>query len=367
MRGIRRRLCALLLSVAALAVLPGVRAVAALPESIVMEAGGAVSVPGSALLRARVSEGATLNGQRLTAEGASTLTYDLLGLLPVKTVSVSAQPERRLIPGGQSVGIAIDTRGVVVVGGSDSAALDGETVTLDVLRDGRTMTRDVIPALDGRDGVWRLGAWVRDSTAGVGTLTFIDPETGLYGALGHAITDADTSVTLPVGVGELYDNRVVDVTPSKKGRPGEVTGDFVFDPQVIGTVERNAPQGIFGHAEGDGDSLYPEGLPAAHRSELRAGAASLITTVDGAGPAEYACEIVRLTGEAGPRSMVIRITDPVLLERTGGIVQGMSGSPILQDGRLVGAVTHVMVNDPTMGYGICIETMLDAAGKGMGN
>ena len=394
MRGIKRRLCALLLSVAALAVLPGVRAVAALPESIVMEAGGAVSVPGSALLRARVSEGATLNGQRLTAEGASTLTYDLLGLLPVKTVSVSAQPERRLIPGGQSVGIAIDTRGVVVVGNSDlgatpsparlaglrsgdiiqringkpvlsakalSAALDGETVTLDVLRDGRTMTREVAPALDGRDGAWRLGAWVRDSTAGVGTLTFIDPETGLYGALGHAITDADTSVTLPVGVGELYDNRVVDVTPSKKGNPGEVTGDFVFDPQVIGTVERNAPQGIFGHAEGDGDSLYPEGLPAAHRSELRAGAASLITTVDGAGPAEYACEIVRLTGEAGPRSMVIRITDPELLKRTGGIVQGMSGSPILQDGRLVGAVTHVMINDPAMGYGIDIDAMLRAA------
>ena len=306
--------------------------------------------------------------------------------------AANASTERRLIPGGQSVGIAIGAAGVVVVGMSDlggtpsparlagvrsgdiirsingepvnssealSNFLDGGAVTLDILRNGRPIACHVAPALDDRDGRWRLGAWVRDSTAGVGTLTFIDPETGTYGALGHAITDADTSVTMPVGVGELYANKVVDVTPSRQGKPGELTGDFVFHPEAIGTVEVNTERGIFGHAEGVNRGLYPDGLPLASRSELHTGPASLLTTVDGGNTAEYDCEIVRLR-DVGNRSMVVRVTDPELLRMTGGIVQGMSGSPILQDGRLVGAVTHVMINDPAMGYGIAIDAMLEA-------
>lgn len=401
-----RRLALLLaLSMAALMLMPGISTVAALPGAIVMRSGGRLELPATALMRASLAGDAadmafTGGGVRLTAGdvGTARLTYSLLGMLPVRTVNVSVEPEVRLIPGGQSVGIAIDTAGVIVVGASDLGATpsparaagikagdiiqsvdgaaidsadalsehlsDGNAVTLGLIRDGAASTCVVVPALDERDGCWRLGAWVRDSTAGVGTLTFIDPETGAYGALGHAITDADTSVTLPVGTGELYANQVVDVTPSVHGRPGELTGDFIFSPNAVGTVELNTPRGIFGTAEAAGEGLYPEGLPAARQGEAHPGAATLLTTIDEGGVREYACEIVRLNERGGDaRSLVLRITDLALLERTGGIVQGMSGSPILQDGRLIGAVTHVMINDPAMGYGIGIERMLEEARK----
>ena len=395
---VRRRLKLTLAgAMAALMLMPGISRVAALPTTITMGEGGAVKLPTSALLRADMADAETEDTFTITAGnlGKTSLNYALLGVLPVKTVNLSVEPERRLIPGGQSVGIAIDTAGVVVVGASDigtkpsparlaglrsgdiiqkvngmtigsaeelSERLEGDdAVTLDVSRNGKPLTCLVTPAMDAKDGRWRLGAWVRDSTAGVGTLTFIDPETGLYGALGHAITDVDTSVTMPVGVGELYENNVVDVTPSRQGKPGELTGDFVFKPEVIGTVERNTERGIFGHSSKTEQSLYPEGLPIAHWNELHTGPAVLLTTVDGGGPREYTCEIVRLNPGSATRSMVVRVNDPALLEKTGGIVQGMSGSPVLQDGKLVGAVTHVMINDPAMGYGISIDAMLEAA------
>ena len=320
--------------------------------------------------------------------GAETLTAS------VSATGASAGKARRLIPGGQSVGVAMNTAGVVVIGTSDlgklpspirkagiqngdiirrvngvevnsSEALSGmirssEAVELEVEREGRTVTCAVQPALDSRDGRWRLGAWVRDSTAGVGTLTYYDPETGNYGALGHAITDADTRVTMPLSAGALYKNRVMDVTPSQRGKPGELTGDFVFDGSTIGTVEKNTVHGIFGEMDGAvTNALYPLGLPTATRGEIHTGAATILATVDESGPREYSCEIVRVNDRAvGARAMVLKITDTGLLDKTGGIVQGMSGSPILQDGRLIGAVTHVMVNDPAMGYGISIEEML---------
>ena len=401
-----RRLAALLaLSMMALMLMPGFSTVAALPGAIVMRAGGQIELPAGRLMRASLSgDAAALSpcgeGFQLTAgnRGQARLTYSLLGMLPVRTVSVSVEPEKRLIPGGQSVGIAIDTEGVIVVGASDlgrtpsparaagiktgdilqrvnGAAIEsaeglseqingGGPVTIDVLREGRTVSCQVAPAQDPRDGRWRLGAWVRDSTAGVGTMTFIDPETGVYGALGHAITDVDTGVTMPVGVGELYENSVMDVTPSAKGSPGELTGDFIFRPAVTGTVAVNSSRGIFGCVEAGENALYPEGLPAAKQGEIHPGAASLLTTVDGGGVKEYQCEIVRLNDRGGDgRNLVLRVTDPALIEKTGGIVQGMSGSPIIQDGHLIGAVTHVMVNDPAMGYGISIERMLEEAEK----
>ena len=402
----RRRLTALLAaSVAALTLSGGVSTVATLPRRIVMRTDSAVEMPTSSLLRARIEGGdADISAGRdgaiaLTAgnAGDASLTYSLLGVLPVKTVNVSVEPERVLMPGGQSVGIAINTEGVIVVGASDlgrtpspiraagirtgdiikrvngTAVLSaealsemvngGETVELDVQRGGDTMTKAVTPALDARDGRWRLGAWVRDSTAGVGTLTFSEPDSGLFGALGHAITDVDTSVTMPVGEGALYENRVVDVSPSTQGAPGELTGDFVFNPTAIGTVRLNTGRGIFGSMDTPTVSeFYPNGLPAAPRRELHTGPATLLTTVNGEQVDEYACEIVRVNESSrDARDMVVRVTDDRLLDLTGGIVQGMSGSPIIQDGRLVGAVTHVMVNDPAMGYGISIESMLESA------
>ena len=396
-------------SLAMLSLSPQIGAVARLPDNVVMDVGAAMVIPVSSAVRASVDgDGANLaayqgnrDGLRLTAgsSGEVNLTFRLLGLLPLRTVKVSVQPQRILVPGGQSVGVAMNTRGVVVVGNSDLGrtpsparlagiksgdvieSVDGEAITsakqlsaclskgatakLMLLRGGKSMECDITPARDSRDGTYRLGAWVRDSTAGVGTLTYFDPQSGGFGALGHAITDIDTGVVMPVGAGEIYANRVVDVTRSREGTPGELSGDFFSAPSRLGAVTLNTQYGIFGTGDGPVESaLYPEGLPIAGLDRVHEGAATLIATVDDGGPREYGCEIVRVSnaGEPAERSMVIRITDRELLERTGGIVQGMSGSPLIQDGCIIGAVTHVMVNDPTMGYGIGIETMLAASG-----
>ena len=408
---IRRRLAWTLAALAALMLTPQMDALARLPDELVLGEGTVTVIPVSAavwadagggdeaLVRVQSRQGESGGALALTAghAGEGELTFRLLGLLPVRRVKLKVQPERLLVPGGQSVGVAINTGGVVVVGNSDlgktpsparvaglksgdviqsvdgaeiagaaelSACLaTGETAHLRVLRGKQVLECDVTPALDARDGRYRLGAWVRDNTAGVGTLTFYDPRTGGFGALGHAITDIDTGVRMPVGEGEIYDNRVVDITPSRSGAPGELTGDFLEQTQPVGSVTLNTEYGIFGSASRPiRSTAYPKGIPAANRRQIRAGEATLLTTLDDGGVRAFDCEIVRLSDRAEPasRAMVIRVTDPELLDRTGGIVQGMSGSPLIQDGRIVGAVTHVMVNNPAMGYGICIDTMLRA-------
>ncbi len=400
---IRRRLGALLAAAtAALMLSPQLGALQRLPDEVVLGAGTAWELPVSSAVKVAATNGAEIDADsaggltlRAGDAGEGELTFSLLGLLPIRTVKLSVQPRRVLVPGGQSVGVALRTGGVVVVGNSDlgrtpsparlaglksgdvirsvdgarvtgaqqlSASIaDGEVARLEVLRNGSVVECDVAPVRDERDGQYRLGAWVRDSTAGVGTLTYYDPENGGFGALGHAITDVDTGVVMPVGEGGLYNNRVVAVKPSREGAPGELTGDFLGETEALGRVMGNTESGIFGTADAPiENALYPEGLPVADRAQIHTGAASLITTIDAGAPREYACEVVRLSEAANPgaRAMVIRVTDPALISRTGGIVQGMSGSPILQDGRIIGAVTHVMVNDPAMGYGILIETML---------
>lgn len=418
-----RRLGVLLAAaVAAMALSPQLVEVSRLPDEMVLGAGTVTQIALPAAMRAEAAGSATAadpaeddrvrgicaevddsGSLRLTAgdAGEGALTFKLLGLLPVRTVKLSVQPQRVLVPGGQSVGVALRTGGVVVVGNSDlgrtpsparlaglksgdviqsvdgaavtgaaelsAAVSDGDVAHLRVLRGGDVLECDVTPAQDERDGQYRLGAWVRDSTAGVGTLTYYDPNSGGFGALGHAITDVDTGVVMPVGEGEIYNNRVVDVKPSREGAPGELTGDFLGQTRALGSVTQNCESGIFGEADAPlVSALYPDGLPAATQGEIHEGAATLITTVDGDGPREYACEVVRVSeGEhASSRALVIRVTDPALLKLTGGIVQGMSGSPLIQDGRIIGAVTHVMVNDPTMGYGIRIDTMLEAGQQG---
>jgi stage IV sporulation protein B len=404
----RRLALTLAAATAALALSPQLGAVTRLPEEMVLDAGAVTVIPVSSAVvaDARDADGVIAERDggdlRLTAgdAGEGRLTFSLLGVVPLRTVKLSVRPGRVLVPGGQSVGVAMTTGGVVVVGNSDlgqkpsparlagirsgdviqcvngveidgatqlsECLADGGAARLKVLRDGKALEYEVTPVRDERDGQYRLGAWVRDSTAGVGTLTYYDPNTGGFGALGHAIADIDTGVMLPVGDGALYANRVTKVTPSRTGAPGELSGDFMKQRAELGRVTSNCEYGVFGHAGAPlADGLYGEGLPVASRSQIHTGAASLLTTVDGGGVGEYGCEIVRLSDSPQPaaRAMVIRVTDPRLLERSGGIEQGMSGSPLLQDGRIIGAVTHVMVNDPAMGYGICIETMLEAEGE----
>ena len=412
MRENRRKqlVCTLALSLGMMAVTSQIGTVSLLPERMILHAGSVAEIPVSMAVSAGVDmpgnviagieRQGTDGSLRLTAgeAGETCVTFRLLGLLPVASMDVSVQESRRLIPGGQSVGVAINTDGLLVVGASDlgntpsparvAGLRPGDVITrvngqpvgsaeqfskmigkdpaeLELKRDGETLNVGIVPAVDSRDGEYRVGVWVRDSTAGVGTLTFYDPENGDFGALGHAITDVDTGILMPVGEGAIYENDVVDITPGLEGAPGELTGDFFLTDRAVGEVYVNSECGIFGSSAREFENaLYPDGLPAAVRSEVREGPASLLTTLSDGVLREYDCEILRINSQSAgsTRSMVIRITDEELIEQTGGIVQGMSGSPIIQDGKLIGAVTHVLVNDPTKGYGIFIENMLDAAG-----
>ena len=240
----------------------------------------------------------------------------------------------------------------------------GQANELEIVRDGEALTVSVTPATDPRDGVCRLGVWVRDSTAGIGTLSYYDPDDGSFGALGHAIEDVDTGVLLPVRCGGIYESSVVDVNKGRHGTPGELLGQFFDAEDRLGEITGNTDCGIFGTADVPFvNPLYPDGVPVSLRSEVREGPAQLLTTLTDGEIAAYDCQIVEVKegGDDSTRSMVLRVTDEDLLARTGGIVQGMSGSPIIQDGKLAGAITHVLVSDPSRGYGIFAQNMLDAA------
>lgn len=302
-----------------------------------------------------------------------------------------------LVPGGQSIGVAVNTGGVVVIGASDigstpsparlaglrsgdvivaidgvephssaeiAGMLDGDECRVTYSRNGEQHEALLKPAYDKSDGLYKLGIWVRDSAAGIGTLTYYDPETGRYGALGHAITDADAGIVLPVNEGTIYENSIIGVEKGRSGRPGEILGQF-YDGGAVGDVDMNSVYGIFGDMGAAPETTeYEGGMETMPKDELHTGKATILTTVDDAGLREFECEIVRIdrSEQAQNRSFTIHITDDELISVTGGIVQGMSGSPVIQDGRLAGAVTHVYVDDPTMGYGVFIDNMLEAAG-----
>lgn len=310
-------------------------------------------------------------------------------------IRVEALPER-LIPVGHTVGIKLFSQGILVVGLSEVegaagrcaparecglrvgdlivsaggeelesteqfqsvvARSNGNPVALSVRREGRALELQAEPARGG-DGVARLGAWVRDSLAGIGTMTFYDPETGAFGALGHGINDTDTNLLMPLDVGAVMYARVKAVKPGEAGTPGELRGDFDLQ-QDLGALYANTARGVFGTMEETSLVKSQEALPVAKPEEIRRGPAEILANVSGDTVERYKVEIERICAPNSPsQNMVVHITDPRLLSATGGIVQGMSGSPIVQGGKLIGAVTHVMVGDPTRGYGIFITNML---------
>ena len=377
---------------------PWVREAASLPDALTLTSGQkfvvqtglpmlAASDGGAVSVLASQDERVTISAE---AGGQTSVTFSLLGLIPVHETRVNVVEERTLIPGGQAVGVALKTRGVLVV--SDAAkgralragdvilSADGknvestkalseqvgtaqtDTVSLEVLRGGQTITVDAQAEPDPSDGRRKLGVWVRDSTAGVGTLTYIDPANQAYGALGHAIVDADTGRLLAAREGAILHASIVGVTKGQSGKAGELKGNFLKAGEQIGSLMENCEYGIYGVLDDMPENLlYPQGLRAGARSAVHTGAASIIATVDADGPQEYGVEIVRCFAQSEPsqKGMILRVTDERLLEKTGGIVQGMSGSPILQDGRIIGAVTHVYLSDATQGYGMYIEWMLE--------
>ena len=229
-------------------------------------------------------------------------------------------------------------------------------------RDGQELQVTAHAVQCSADGSYKLGAWIRDSMAGIGTLTFYDPESQVFGALGHAVSDVDTAQLMPLQSGSILYAQVEDVQKGQAGAPGELHGTFQTD-RDLGELSANTTGGLFGTLT---DASLVQGLqpmPVAGRDEVHTGPAVIRSNIAGDTVEEYAVEITHIDPESGDsnRDLMLTVTDPRLLEATGGIVQGMSGSPLIQDGKLVGAVTHVLVNDPTQGYGILMEHMLDAA------
>ena len=334
------------------------------------------------------------------SENSTTATVRLFGIFPVAEPAVELSGETYVVPGGTPFGIKIFADGVLIIGtgsvttpqGSQNparqagirqgdliskvngytvntnaalqklvAASGGKALRLQVRREGKTFGAEITPVKD-KAGVYRLGLWVRDSTAGLGTLTFYDPVTGVYGGLGHGVCDADTGELMPILSGEILSATVVGIKKATAGTAGELKG-MLNDSKKLGTLAINTATGVYGVL-----NSVPTGqtVRVARKQEVQTGAATLLCSVDGH-TRSYTCKITRVHLENKEhKDMVIKITDDRLLTAAGGIVQGLSGSPILQNGTLVGAVTHVFVNDPQKGYAIFAETMWETA-QGVAN
>ncbi len=232
---------------------------------------------------------------------------------------------------------------------------NGECLNLTVKRNNKRMELTLNP-IKTENNVYKAGMWIRDSSAGIGTITYYDGETNTFGALGHGICDADTGTLMPLGKGEICTAQITEIKSGEKGSPGGLNG--YFENTVLGNVTQNCETGIYGTISNSG-VFTNEILPVADKTEIKKGKAQIISTIDENGAKKYDIEIcsINLTHDVNKR-LVIKITDEQLLKKTGGIIQGMSGSPIIQNNQLVGAVTHVFVNEPDKGYGIIAEEMI---------
>lgn len=335
--------------------------------------------------------------------GETELDVNLFGV-KVKSVKVNVHGPRQVIVGGQSIGIALYTKGALLVGMSNlndengntinpakdaglksgdvietvnsteitdsdhfmeiinTVTVSGTAVKLGVLRDGEKIVVDIYPIKDATDGKYKLGIWVRDSMAGVGTISFYNPQTMKYASLGHAVYDSDTNTLLNLKSGEIVESEIFGIKQGQEGNPGQLKGSFDSSKPKMGSIETNNDFGIYGDLYIEPDkSQFSKIMDTATIAETKPGPAKILTTIDGGGVKEYDVYIEKLTSQDYPstKSMVIKVTDQELLEKTGGIIQGMSGSPIVQNGKVVGAVTHVFVNDPTKGYGLYAQWMLE--------
>ena len=329
-------------------------------------------------------------------EGITDVTFYLFDVLPVKTVSAQVLPETYLIPCGRTVGVQMDTDGLLVLGTGYVEDATGEKtepckgilktgdliqtvngkemrnkesflqaveqnggapVRISYLRDGEQKQAEVTPVYSPADQAYKLGLWIRDSIQGIGTVTFFDEETDRFGALGHGVYDVDTGGLMSLKQGHITASKLTEIVKGQKGEPGELSGYLASD-QVLGEIEKNTEIGIYGTA--DTEFFTGDSYPIALQGEIHEGEAEILSNIAGDTVEAYEIEIEKVNhyGKEEQKGMVIHVTDQRLLEQTGGIVQGMSGSPILQDGKLIGAVTHVFVQDPTRGYGIFIENML---------
>ncbi len=333
-------------------------------------------------------------------EGETDITLSLLGI-PLKRVSVEAVRDREVIPCGKLVGIKVDTEGILVLGigefekdghmispskgvievgdmilECDGKKLEvkedlkeavetaeGQPIHLKLMRDGKLKEVQVQPVYSTCEETYKMGVWIRDSTQGIGTLTYVDPTTGVFGALGHGITDVDTKKLMPIREGTIISATVTNIKKGQKGMPGEISGTIHYDASsIIGEVEDNTSIGIYGVLSPETvKRLTTAKVPIAFQDEVHEGKATILVDLREGIIKEYEVTIQKVSRYSNEpaKGMVIKITDEELLSLTNGIIQGMSGSPILQDGKLIGAITHVFVQDPTRGYGIFIENMIN--------
>ena len=324
----------------------------------------------------------------------------LLGTIPVKTVEVNVVDRKLVTVSGAPFGIKMFTDGLMVVGMSDIPTTDRRVnpakeagreigdvlkslngaklatneqlaelmlengsgpVRVEVERDGSPFSTSIQPVRSTGDDQYRLGVWVRDSSAGIGTLTYLDQNSGLFTGLGHAVCDVDTGEVMPLSNGEVVPARITGCKRGEAGTPGELKGKFT-EELPLGVLSANTETGVYGLLRSR--TLYlGEEMPLAMKHEVQTGKAYIYTTVEGTQPKRYEIEIEKqsLGEDENGQNMVLHVTDPELLRRTGGIVQGMSGSPIIQNGMLVGSVTHVFVKDPTRGFGVFAENIQNNA------
>lgn len=327
---------------------------------------------------------------------------NIFSFLSKKTVAAKTVPNVEVVPSGESIGVKIESKGILVVGLSTIIDISGKKVSpaadsgfavgdkilkindrsieneqdiiemindernkgkrlkVAIERKGKPLELSIKPVQSNEDKLYKMGLWVRDNIAGVGTMTFYDPQTLEFAALGHGITDIDSGVLIDIDKGRIMKSKVISIQPAKKAAPGEIVGLFTDSKGIYGVISKNTTFGIYGVLEKNAVDYRRSPMPVALSTQVKEGPAKILTTIANDKVEEFDIEIQKIfrQSSANSKSMIIKITDERLIEKTGGIVQGMSGSPIIQNGMLVGAVTHVLINDPLRGYGIFAEWML---------
>ncbi len=329
------------------------------------------------------------------------------GNIPIKKTNVELIKNKKLIPGGHSIGVQLHTLGVIVVGhhlvshsssttspGEEAdilvgdiilemnnkkikkmedvkpivhdAGKDNKPIDIVIKRGDKRINKEILPSFNEKKEQFQIGLYIRDSATGIGTISFYDEETSKYGALGHIISDKITKKPIEIFDGKIVRSTVTSIEKGDQGNPGEKQATFSLSDHQLGTITKNSPFGIFGKLDTSSyekmENIQPLPIGLAH--EIKKGPAQILTVVEGEKVEKFDIEIVNSTVQKHPstKGIIIKVVDKKLLNKTGGIVQGMSGSPIIQNNKIVGAVTHVFVNDPTSGYGVHIEWMLEEAG-----
>lgn len=375
-----------------------------IPNNIILFEDEEISIPtifGLDIQDLETKQAATSIGDTISKDkNPIQLQLSLFDKIPVKKLNVNVIPDTSVVVLGNTIGLKLYTNGVMVVGMSEVTGeqnqkekpykesgieegdiiisvnqkevtctadlinnineCNGEAVEIKYVRDGETYTSSIKPTKTDNN-YYKIGLWVRDSAAGVGTISFYEPETGMFAALGHGLTDVDTGELITIAKGNLVTTNVVSVVRGEKGKPGEMKGT-IMNQTDIGDISRNTKFGIFGKLNNLSSlNINKEDvLEVATRDEIKEGAAKIVCALDSNKREEYDIEIQKIfkNNNSDNKSMIIKVTDEELLEKTGGIIQGMSGSPIVQNNKVIGAVTHVFVSDPTMGYAIFADLMI---------